>query len=63
MLRPGKREEIETWMTQHQVKILGIQETQISQNAKEQRTDSDYLWLFAGTQVLEPNTKLGTWIH
>ena len=46
MKRQGEREEIETWMTNNNVKIAGIQETHIDPNPRESR--KEYTWYFSG---------------
>ena len=46
--QPGKREEIERWMTQNTVDIMGIQETHCAANSKEKRRE--YSWYLNGTE-------------
>lgn len=46
MKMQGKREEIEKWMKDNEIRIAVIQETRIAQNAREAR--KEYTWYFSG---------------
>ena len=52
---PAKREEIEQWMSDRDVTVLGLHETHIAQNTRESR--SDYTWFFSGEPKMIENEK------
>ena len=49
--QPGKREEVERWMTAQNIDILMAQETHISQNSREKK--KDYTWYLNGNEAGE----------
>ena len=51
LMRQGKREEVETWMKKHDIKILVLQETHSANNSREAR--GNYTWFFSGEKKQE----------
>ena len=53
----GVREEVEDWMKQKKIGIMGLHETRIGINSREAR--KEYTWYFSGEKSRETNYTAG----
>ncbi len=60
LMRPGKREEVDTWMKLKDITIVLLQETRIGEDSRESR--GEYTWYFSGRERTLPGYTAGVGI-